>query len=246
MDNTIPAIERAIRVVETIERAAEPLAAEDLAPLRIPRTTLYRILRILAAAGWLAEKPGNVTTYTVGPAIRRMATALPDDDDVALRARPVMERLSTELRETVKLVVRDGLETVAVAVLHPQADSRIATRLGSRLPLHVGAGQRLLLSRAPDAVVEQVLARRLEKRGIDTIVDPEVLRRNLVRLRRQDWALGRNEGAAGVGSIAALVHEAGRPFRTALVVTYVLSGRRHADVLRMRDAVLAGARSLSG
>ena len=245
MDNTIPSLERAVRLVEAIERAPAPLTAEDLATLHVPRATLYRILRILVAAGWLVEQQGSVSSYSLGPAIRRMASTLPESDDLGSRAAPVMRRLSDVLGETIKLVVREGLETVAVSVLHPDADSRIATRLGSRLPLHVGAGQRLLLSRAPQAIVDEVLARPLEKRGLKTIVDPRALQRDLERLRRQEWALGRDEGAGGVGTVAALVHERGRPCRAALVVLYILSGRKHADVLRMRDAVLAAAHSLS-
>lgn len=77
-----------------------------------------------------------------------------------------------------------------------------------------------------------------------TIVDPARLRRNLARLKRQDWAIGRDEGAPGVGTIAALVPEAGAAGHAALVVLYVLGGRRHSEVVAMRDAVRSAALSI--
>jgi DNA-binding IclR family transcriptional regulator len=244
MDKTVPALERAIRILETVETSAEGVSAAQLLTLGIPRTTLYRILRILADAQLLAERPGDGVTWMLGPAIARMARGMPTTDDLAVRAQPVLERLSAQLGESVKLVVRDGLETVAVAVHQPSEDSRIASRLGARLPLHVGAGQRLLLSHAPPDVLERLLSRPLEKRNVDTIVDPVALRRNVATLRKQEWALGRHEGAPGVGSIAALVHEAGREPRAALVSLYILSGRQRDRILEMRDAVIAAARTL--
>jgi len=241
----IPALERAIRILETVEASPGGVTPQGLLALGVPRTSLYRMLEVMADAGLLAATPGVSSTYTLGPAIRRMASRMPSGDDLAARAHPVLRRLAVETGETVKIVLRDGLETVAIAVAHPGEDSRVAARVGARLPLHVGAGQRLLLSRAPPEVIESVLARPLQKRGLETIVDPERLRRNLSTLRRREWALGRNEGASGVGSIGALVHEAGYPPRSALVLLYILSGRRQSEVLRMRDRVVAAAQELS-
>lgn len=240
----IPALDRALRIMEAVERAPEGAAAHDFAALRIPRTSLYRSLAMLCDAGYLAELPGTPATYVLGPAIRRMAARAPAVDDLVARAQPVLERLCLATGESTKVVVREGLETVAVAVSHPSEDSRVASRLHARLPLHVGAGQRLLLSRAPADVVTAVFARPLVRRGPDTITDPDVLRADLSRLRKREWALGANEGVSGVGSIGALIHEPGREPRAALVLLYILSGRSRRDVTAMRDAVIAAAREI--
>ena len=68
-----------------------------------------------------------------------------------------METLAAELGETVKLVVRDGREALTVAAVIPR-DACIASRVGTRLPLHVGASQRLLLAHAPAEIRDAVLA----------------------------------------------------------------------------------------
>lgn len=237
----IPALDRALRIMALVERAGAGAAVRDLEGLRIPRTSLYRTLGALCEAGYLAELPGPPSTYVLGPAIRRMAASAPAVDDLLARAQPVLDRLCLTTGESTKVVVREGLETVAVAVSQPSQDSRVALRLHARLPLHVGAGQRLLLSRAPADIVAEVLARPLERRGPHTITSHAELRSDLARLRRREWALGANEGVSGVGSIGALIHEPGRAPRAALVLLYILAGRSRRDVEGMRDAVVAAA-----
>lgn len=241
----IPALERAIAVLHAAEASAEGVSALDLAPLGIPRTSLYRILDTLVRAGMLAATDGAITRFTLGTAIVRMASRVRMDDSLAARAGPVLMKLTADTGETAKVVMRDDLETVTIAFRHPRQESRVTAHLGARLPLHVGASQRLLLSRAPQHVVDQVLARPLHKRGLETIVDPGLLKRNILQLRKREWALGRNEGVAGVGSIGALIHEPGQPVRCALALLYILEGKSRKAVLRMRDRVVEAAGDLS-
>ena len=244
--SAIPALDRALRIMAAVEAAPEGASTQALASLRIPRTSLYRTLGMLRTAGYLAELAGTPASYVLGPAIHRMAARVPAIDDLVARVQPTLDRLAMTTGETAKVVVRDGLETVAVAVCHPSQDSRVASRLHARLPLHVGAGQRLLLSRAPAQVRDAVFARPLQRRGPNTIVDPDALRRDLATLRKREWALGNNEGVSGVGSIGALIHEPGREVRAALVLLYILSGRSRREVEALRDAVVAAAAALSG
>lgn len=241
----IPALERAIAVLHAAEASPEGVTAFDLAPLGIPRTSLYRILDTLVRVRMLAATDGAVTRFTLGTAIVRMASRVTVDDSLAARAGPVLMKLTAETGETAKIVMREDLETVTIAFRHPRQESRVTAHLGARLPLHVGASQRLLLSRAPQHIVDLVLARPLHKRGLETIVDPRLLERNIEQLRKRDWALGRNEGVAGVGSIGALIHESGQPVRCALALLYILEGKSRKAVLRMRDRVMEAAADLS-
>ncbi len=170
MDDSIPALDRAIRILELIEATSEGVtAATLLAETRIARTTLFRILRILSTKGFVTARGGDTRIYTLGPALVRLAARVPAQDALVDAAGPIMEALSAKLGQTVKLVVREGLETVSVAVREPMADAHIATRLGMRLPLNIGAGQRLLLAHAPAETQRAFLEGPLERRASDTL-----------------------------------------------------------------------------
>lgn len=246
MDDSIPALDRAILLLELIEAAPDGItAATLLEQAKIPRTTLFRILRILCAKGFVAARGDDTRTYALGPALVRLAARVPVQDGLVAAAGPVMEALSAKVGQTVKLVVREGLETVSVAVREPAADAHIATRLGMRLPLNIGAGQRLLLAHAPAETQRAFLAGPLERRASDTLHRVTELRRDIAALRDLDSAIGGSEGNEGVGTVAALVHEPGRAVRAALIVLFILGGRSRREVEAYRLEVVAAAQALA-
>jgi DNA-binding IclR family transcriptional regulator len=247
MDNSIPAVERTIELLGLLEASGDGLdSAQLLKRSGIPRTTLFRILRILTRSRYVQTvvRDGK-SAYVLGPALGRLAARVPIADDLALLAKPILFTLSEHIGETVKVVVRDGLESVALAVQHSGHDSRVTSRLGGRHPLNIGAGQRLLLAHAPQSVVDRFLAGTLGKRGSGSVIRAAALREDIRALRTKEWASGANEGTEGVGTIAALVHEPHHEVRAALVALYILGGRTERDFVRMRNAVIAAARELT-
>lgn len=247
MDNSIPAVERTLQVLGMLGGAEGGLDSSQLVDRSgIPRTTLFRILRILARHGYIRPQSGHgQARYVLGPALSRLAARVPIADDLAHAAKPIMYALATRIGETVKLVVRDGLESVALAVQHPSEDSRVASRVGGRHPLHIGAGQRLLLAHAPPDVIDAVLSGALEKRASQSMTRASELKQSITALRTMEWAAGANEGTEGVGTIAALVREPHQDARAALVALYIIGGRSERDVARMRNAVIAAAGEIS-
>lgn len=245
MDNSIPALERAFGVLQALFEAPEGLTPRTLVEHSgIPRTTLYRILRLLLANGYVATTSDG-SAYVLGPTFLRMAGRVPLGDDLAARAQPVLQRLTADFSETVKIVVRDHLESMTIAVIHPRVDARITSYIGSRMPLHVGAAQRLLLSRAPGDVVEAVLSQPLRPWGINTITRPRELRRMLKELAQRDWEFSSNEGPKGIATVAALIREHGQPPRAVVSMVFAESGRTEKDIRAMREAVRGAAHSLS-
>jgi len=244
MDNSIPALERTFEVLEAVYARPGGITAAELAEeTAIPRTTLYRILRILSARGYLASLDSS-GTYVLGQALIRMASGVRKQDDLLTAARPVMRILSEKAGETVKLVLREGMESFTIAV-HVPFDNRVASQVGARIPLHVGASQRLLLSRAPERVRAHVLSRPLVKWGPGTITSAASLRENLAALAGRDWEFGQDEGIAGVATFGALIHEAAHEARAAIAVVFITEGKSERDLTRFRSAVREAARALS-
>lgn len=244
MDNSTPAVERACEVLEAVFAHADGVTAGELAArTRIPRTTLYRILRVLAAKGYLAKGSG-VGTYVLGHALTRMARGTTGEVDLVSTVKPAMDALSAKVRETTKLVLREGMESYTIAVKTP-FDDRVASQVGTRGPLHIGASQRLLLSRAPERVQTKVLAQPLLRMGPGSITNPVQLKKNLAELATRDWELGYNEGIRGVGTVGALIREPGRDPRAALAIVFIVEGRSERDIGRFKIALRETARTLS-
>ena len=182
MDSTTPALERALTVLDRLGENPQGLSAAELAAAAgVPRASLYRMLRVLAEREFVVAAVGG---YRLGPAVTRLASRIAMRDLPAL-AQPLMDALCARTGESVKLVLREGTEAVTVAAAHSGNDARIAVRIGTRLPLYVGASQRLLLSRAPADVVAAVLAAPRARVASGTIAGARELRRNLAELAQR-------------------------------------------------------------
>ena len=245
-DSGAPAVDRAVQLMLALAAAPEGLGAQALADATaMPRATLYRIVRVLLGHGLLQAAPGREARYVLGPTLALLGAQVTTPRDLPTAARPVMHRLAQQLGETVKLVVRDGLEVVTVAVADTGLDARVTSRTGTRLPLHMGASQRLLLAHAGPAIWRQVLAAPLERRTARTLNDPQALRDSLEQLRRTDSVQGNGEGIDGVGASAALVRGAQDVVLGALVAVYIHTGKGAVRLRAIAQAVDAAAQEIS-
>ena len=242
MDTSTPALERALTVLDRLGEQPQGLSAAALATAAgVPRASLYRMLRVLAAREYVVAVGG---AYRLGPAVTRLAAKVSARDLPAL-AQPLMDALCAHTGESVKLVVREGTEAVTVAAAHSGNDARIAVRIGHRLPLYVGASQRLLLSRAPPEVVARVLAAPRLRFASGTITGARELRRNLALLARLRSVAGHSEGIEGVGAVAACVDDATGATRAVLVSVYIQAGKTATRLRELREATEATAQQLS-
>lgn len=242
MDNTIPGLERAIWVLQHLSKSPDGLGAAELARASgVPRATLYRIIRTLRAHDLVSPAIGDEARLVLGPGLTALAKRALRPVDLVHKVQPYMDALSQEIGETVKFVAREGLEVVTLAVTPSMNDSRIAARVGTRAPLHVGASQRLLLAFAPPEVQDEVLAGPMKAVASRTVTSPEELRSDFERITAQGHASGYSEGVEGVGAFAAAVRDPFGEVRTAMVAVYVYAGKTAEERSRIAHATLRAA-----
>ncbi|HYF21352.1 MAG TPA: IclR family transcriptional regulator [Ramlibacter sp.] len=239
-----PAVERTVRLLQLLGEQPQGLAAQQLAQgSAMPRATLFRFLKVLGAHGFVQSAPGGI--YRLGPALARLGRHAAQPTDLLSVSRPVMQRLAQEVGETVKLVVREGEQVVTVAVADSGREARVTSLVGTRMPLTVGASQRLLLAHAPADLQRRVLSRPLEKRTARTFADAAQLRASLQRLRMGESVQGHGEGIDGVGAAATLVRGAGDQVLGALVAVYIHPGKPAARLKAIAAAVEQAAQEIS-
>jgi len=246
MDTGTPALTRGLAVLRALAVHREGLSAAELARLAdAPRATLYRILRTLVAEDFASVAPGAGGRYVLGAAARALGAPAGDSRDLVAVARPFMDALAAQLGETVKLVARDGLEVVTLAVAIPRRDFCIASRIGNRLPLHVGASQRLLLAHAPESVRRAVLDGPLPRVTGRTVTSRARLARDLSSLASVRELAGHGEGVEGVGATSALVGPADAEPPAAIVAVYVYASQGAARLRAIRAGIVETADALT-
>jgi DNA-binding IclR family transcriptional regulator len=232
-DEAVPAVAKAIRILDCV--AQDPAHGWTLGELterlRIPKSSVYRILLTLEEAGLLVKEAGSGGHYHLGPTINRWASRYVPEMRYRSLIRPVLERLSDETGEAVQAATLDGHSAVVI----DQIDSRFMVRavswVGRRSPLHCSSLGKALLATAPESFVDQYLSARLERVTAMTITDPAAIRAALAEVRRSGYAMDRGELEEGLWCIGVPV----RMGDCALAISISAPGARMA---RHRDRVV--------
>ena len=242
----IQTVTNALRLLEAFD-ADEEIGVTELARrLHLHKNNVFRLLATLEDKGYV-EQSDDSERYRLGSSCLRMGQSFVRTHGLTRWARPVLEALAEETRETAHLgVLRD------FGVVHldgEQAPGLVVTglRVGMRLPSHCTALGKVLLGCAPPRTLE-AFDRRLASTPVEgfteeTIVDRDKLIEHLHRVAAQGWALDLEECARGVVCAAAPVHDAsGR-----LVGALSVSGpafRLDRDELEDRVVGLVAARAI--
>ena len=68
----VPALERGLRVLELFDRHRTDISAPEVVrELRLPRSTVFRLLRTLEFRGYV-KRTAKRGAYTIGPAVLRL------------------------------------------------------------------------------------------------------------------------------------------------------------------------------
>jgi len=197
---------KAMAMLELLAEAPGELTLNEISlRLDMNKSTCHRILTTLAG-GDFVERP-SAGSYRLGVGAFRVGSAMARRLNVRDRSQAAMQELYRRTGETIFLLVRRGNEAVCVERLDGRYASRHTLRLGGTLPLHLGAGPRILLAACPDEQVEQYLSGPLQQRTSATQVTDVELRDEVHRIRRDWYAISHDDVEVGVKALSVPVRD---------------------------------------
>ncbi len=222
-------MDKTVRILLAFEDG-RPHGVRDVArDLGLPKSTVSRLIIDLADARLLVQD--GTGHYRLGAGVARLGQAYLQGLDVRTVSAPFMVDLQERSAETVGLHVREGLERVVIATQESKATIRSGFSIGERLPMHAGAGAKVLLAFETDQVRQQLLgALKLTPLTDRTILDMTQLERELDSVRAQGYATSANEVSLQSASLAAPIFDGDGRLAAALVLT--------GPVFRMTSQVL--------
>lgn len=198
-------LQKAFTIVETVvaRQAAGMTFAEIVAATGTPKASAHRILKELVGMSVLTFSP-NTARYRGSLKLASLGSEVTANFDLRTMAHPHLQELHKETRHTANLGILDGDEGVYVDKIEtPDYGIKLFSEVGKRFPLHCTAMGKVLLAFAEEEDLERYLTRALEGITSKTIVDPVKLREELATVRREGFALDREEITRGVMCVAA-------------------------------------------
>ena len=201
-------VERVLNILQAFTADEPELTATELCrKLGLNKSTVHRLAGVLEQRGFL-WRDIRTRAYSLGPKILECVGTVLHQRDILSLSFPHMETLRDQTEETVGLNVRIGKQRACIAQVESPHELRMRLDIGKPLPLYCGAASKVLLADMEPQEIEEIVGKtRLDALGPGSIQDPEELLRQLDAIRRQGYALSKEERIAGGITVAAPIKD---------------------------------------
>jgi|PlaIllAssembly_1097288.scaffolds.fasta_scaffold344708_2 DNA-binding IclR family transcriptional regulator len=198
---------KALDVLECVANADEPVSAPEVAKLlKISRPTAYRLLSTLVSRGYVAAV--DDARFHLGTQALSLGKKVLASFDLPEVARGYMRQLSDLTNETVNLSIREGTEILYIARVEGSQSIRMTSTIGTRSHLHSTAMGKAILAFLPEEEkIELVERLALTPCTPATIIERDLLIKELANIRKQGFAIDNEENETGVRCLGAPIFD---------------------------------------
>jgi IclR family transcriptional regulator, pca regulon regulatory protein len=203
-------LERGLAILASFRSERPLLGVSELGRgVGLSRSTTHRYVATLVALGYLQQDPVS-RKYRLGSRVLDLGFSAINSMELREVAGPHLRELSDATGYTANMAILDELDIVYVdrcrSAQPRQREIDLNLHVGARLPAYCTSLGKVLLAQLPEgeraARVERI---DFQRRGPNTITSRAALTAELVRVRRQGYAVNNEELAYGLRSIAAPV-----------------------------------------
>jgi DNA-binding IclR family transcriptional regulator len=214
--------------------------------LGLNKATASRILQTLTRHDFLSQNR-ETKKFGLGNTVVQLARAANQSvkADLIPIAKPFIDALREELKETVTLEVRSGKSIFMGYVAEGPQLLALAGNIGERVPAHAAAGAKAIVAFCSPQLRRELLGEELKRFTKNTLTDHETFAREVEKIRKEGIAFDREEVVEGTYAIGAPVfnHEA-EPV-AAVIVAAPRQRIARGGHSRMAEALRETARKIS-
>ena len=216
-----PIVGKAFQILRLVARNPRGIRLSQLArELGFGKSTVYGIASALEEVGAVFRDP-RTKKYTLGVTLFELGRSAVTRIDLKDVARPFLEGLMADTRESVVLGVRNVDRVTVLDMVESNQDLKITSPVGSTIPILAGAtGKVFLASMTTEQAARIVDAKGLPRFTERSIVDPEHFFKELQEVRRKGYAMDDEEYISGVRAVAAPIKAAEHPLSAIWIVGF--------------------------
>ena len=246
MARVVPAVIRALDILELFLDRPQLSAREVAEKLDLPRTTVHELLVTLVARSYLITIPGQPVRYRLGMPLFQLGSAFAGRLDLVREAQSVAREVAARCDEAVHVAVLDGADVVYLVKVDSTHPVRMVSGVGLRLPAHCTAVGKILLASLDPEDLEAILTKGvLPGMTPDSITDSDLLRAHLDQVRAEGVAVDVGESDNAMRCVAAPIRDhSGATVAAMSVSAPIIRWTPQAEV-EWADLVREGAATMS-
>jgi len=202
----ISAVSRAFKIVEKLALVSSSNLEDLSRSSHLAKPTVYRFLNTLRELGYV--KKDDADRYFLTMKLFAVGSKALDHIELPTVARPVAEKLSADLGETVHMGILDDDEAVYVLKIESKYTIRMYSRVGKKIPLYCTAIGKVLLADLDAGERDKLIAdMRLVPFTEHTFRDAASLCAELERIRTEGIGADAEEHELGIQCLAAPIRD---------------------------------------
>lgn len=226
---------QAANVLELIEFFAAHQRPASLAEIAKhfgwPRSSTFKLLGTLTSRGYLYE-PRAKAGYYPAPLLAHLVNQIEQAQPVPKDVHELLERLVAETGETAVLAAASGSHAVFVDTVESPSSVRYTAPVGKRVPLHLTATGRALLSQMDKKSRHALLRKATYTAHTDTTLLSAEAVENEIRLSvERGWFEGNAEYSPHLGGVALALQVEDRCFALLLAGPTSRVGHRLSELV---------------
>ncbi len=199
---------RLFQIIEYLASKDDWVSLREMArELHISAASAFRALNGLKEIGYVRQRAQD-STYQLTLKIAWVSAQVLEHVQLRQIAHPFLQHLTSVTNETTHLAVLEGTEFVYIDKVDNSQAVRMRSRVGQRGMLHCTAAGKSMLAFMPECEVEPILKRlRFPALTEHTITDLAKFREQLVRVKRQGYAVDDEENEVGIRCIGSPIYD---------------------------------------
>ncbi|WP_139007062.1 IclR family transcriptional regulator [Arthrobacter crystallopoietes] len=237
----VESVDRALLLI-LLMRSAGPISVKAAAEhLNVAPSTAHRLLSALTFRGFSVQD--RERRYRAGPALSERGAESFSVHLLRVNARSALMALHEAVGETVQLMVLRGGSIVFIDGVESTSALRVGMRVGDQMPAFVSAGGKAMLAQLSNTELEELYRGGLPPWPTGRITSLALLKRNMTRIRRAEFATNFEETEQGVVGLGVSINDAaGKPIAALTTATPSIRFRREdmpAYIEALRTAAAA-------
>lgn len=242
----IQSLQKAMDILEVLKGPDGSYSIATLAEaLKLPPSTIHRILQTLCAAKFVVKDPRS-HDYQLGPALISLGIKAQKNLHLQNLAHPVLQKLAKLTKEDAFLIIPVGYKGVVLDRIDGPSSLKIVESFGVELDMHCGAIRKVLLAYQADDFIDYYLKNILASPQAFPKMSEKVLITALKKIRAEGVAVSHSDyvnGTIGVG--APVFNSLGKIIASVGIVAPSLRIPDDTKLEKIETSVIACGKELS-
>jgi IclR family KDG regulon transcriptional repressor len=243
--NIVTMVNRACKILEMLYKCDKFIGVSKLSQeLDLPKATVYRILYTLQQWGFV-DKIEDTDKYKLGLVFIQYGERVKLNMDLKTIAQPYMERLASEIGETVNLGVNYEDSVLAIHTEKGE-ESVLISRLTPLSPLYCSSMGKIFLSGFNEKQLKEYFnSNRIVSRTVKTITNLDKIKEEIKKIKKEKVAFDNEEYEYGLTCIAAPVINKKNEIIAALSISGPTSRLEFKDINKITEKLKETAKQIS-